>query len=154
MTTSSQDRIASLVAGVVGATCIGAAALLCELFNRFLQSAWISSMWPQYVQIDAAVSSKTPGQIAVSVLLTAIAGFLFGITYRYIRRSDPNPQLRTGAIAAFGLTRALAQIDEGLLLQADIRWMLLLAGESIILIAIAALGLDWIIDRGWIQRLS
>ena len=69
-----------------------------------------------------------------------ISGFLFGVTYRYIIRSDRNSHLQDGAVLAFSLVRGLALIeatDFSLLL-----WLLLLF-ESIVGFAIARLSLDF-----------
>jgi hypothetical protein len=39
---------------------------------------------------------------------------LFGVTYRYIIQEDSNPQLKAGAVLAFGLVRGLTVLDIGL----------------------------------------
>ena len=93
-------------------------------------------------------------QLIGTLLFAIISGFLFGVTYRYIRRDDPNPHLRTGAIAAFGLIRGLAQIDTGFLLNGNLCQMSLLAGESMVMITLATLSLDWAITKHWIEPVS
>ena len=35
---------------------------------------------------------------------------LFGITYRYAVRTDPNPNLKQGVVGAFAITKALSSI--------------------------------------------
>lgn len=78
----------------------------------------------------------------VSALAAGITGFLFGVTYRYIARRDANPQLKSGVVLAFGLVRSLAQMDVGLALSGTPWAVLLLAAQSLILVAIARLSLD------------
>ena len=36
---------------------------------------------------------------------------LFGITYRYAVRTDPNPNLKQGVVGAFAITKALSGIS-------------------------------------------
>ena len=147
MALSVSERIASVKAGLIGAAWVGWVALVCEVLNiQILARPW-GSLW----NISDVMPQMLLWQSAMTLLFAIISGFLFGVTYRYIRRDDPNPHLRTGAIAAFGLIRGLAQIDIGLLLDGNLGLILLLAGESMMMMAIAALGLDWAIEREWIE---
>ncbi|CAK9226994.1 unnamed protein product [Sphagnum troendelagicum] len=76
---------------------------------------------------------------------------LFGVTYRYIIRRDlGNLQLKSGAVAAFGLVRGIGQIDATQALvgfsETGIDKVLtaaLEAGESMIIFAFAALAVDY-----------
>lgn len=45
------------------------------------------------------------------IVVGTVCCFLFGVTYRYIIRQDPNPHLRSGAVGAFALTRSLSQLE-------------------------------------------
>jgi hypothetical protein len=84
--------------------------------------------------------------------IAAISGFLFGVTYRYIVRDDRNPHLKSGAVAAFGLVRGLAEVDAGLHLQShNLWWFSLVTLESVLLFAIARIALDFAISQGWID---
>jgi hypothetical protein len=88
----------------------------------------------------------------ISCAIAAISGFLFGITYRYIVRSDRNPHLNSGAVAAFSLVRGLAEIDAGLHLQSHNPWWFgLVVLESFLLFAIARVALDIAIGRNWVK---
>jgi hypothetical protein len=45
------------------------------------------------------------------VVITGFSGFLFGVTYRYVVRTDRNVHLGQGAILAFGLVRGLSILE-------------------------------------------
>ena len=70
-----------------------------------------------FVGVDSLLAGS--GALTQAVLLQAIRRivvgtvccFLFGVTYRYIIRQDPNPHLRSGAVGAFALTRSLSQLE-------------------------------------------
>lgn len=49
----------------------------------------------------------------MSGAIAFFSGLLFGVTYRYLIRSDKNPQLKAGGVLAFGLVRGLTQIELG-----------------------------------------
>ncbi|NJN24092.1 MAG: hypothetical protein HC810_06495 [Acaryochloridaceae cyanobacterium RL_2_7] len=137
------ERIASIKAGLIGAIAAGCAAILLDLLNSWIHhQVWGNS----FILAQSAFES------ALTLAFAVISGFLFGVTYRYILRQDSNPHLRTGAIAAFGLIRGLGQIDAGVLLHGHPAAMALLAGESMMMIAIAASCLDVAIHQKWIQR--
>lgn len=145
MALSFSDRIASIKAGLLSATSVGVTALVSEWLNDWVYRQPWGQSWVAHASFEQEMGA---------ILLAIISGFLFGVTYRYIRREDPNPHLRTGAIAAFGLVRGLAQIDTGFLLQGNLGQMTLLAGESLVMMAIAALGLDWALSKQWIEPIS
>ncbi|MFM7575379.1 MAG: hypothetical protein ACKO5Q_00325 [Microcystaceae cyanobacterium] len=80
-----------------------------------------------------------------------LSGFLFGVTYRYIVRNDPNPHLRDGAVLAFTLVRsggfltALSQpLTQGVSLSIGL-------GESLMGFAIARSCLDLALARHWVK---
>ena len=70
-----------------------------------------------FVGVDSLLAGS--GALTQALLLQAIRRivvgtvccFLFGVTYRYIIRQDPNPHLRSGAVGAFALTRSLSQLE-------------------------------------------
>lgn len=133
---SWEERVESLKAGLLSA---GSAALifpLIALLNDFLVSRYPS------VSMNYWIS----GAIAL------FAGFLFGVTYRYIIREDENSHLKSGAVLAFGLVRGLAQVEMGIANQSAVIPIVSYAVESVLLFAIARLVLDWGMSLGWIQR--
>jgi hypothetical protein len=55
----------------------------------------------------------------VHVVITGFSGFLFGVTYRYVVRTDRNVHLGQGAILAFGLVRGLSVLEPRLVRLAE-----------------------------------
>ncbi len=139
------ERIESFKAGVIGAIATTLTFLLTLVLHAVLALRLQFPMPPLPMTVFSA-----PG--LVSAVGVAITGFLFGITYRYIIRQDDNPQLKSGAVLAFGLVRGLAQMDLGLALKATPWAVLLLTAESMLLMAIARFALDGAIERGWVKR--
>lgn len=100
--------------------------------------------------------------LAIQGIIACFSGFLFGVTYRYIIRSDTpngtlrdrNLQLSTGAVFAFGLIRGLAMVQDQLLnFQFWLNTVSAIA-ESIILFAPPAILLNIAFQQGWIKRFS
>ncbi len=87
----------------------------------------------------------------ISLGIAGFSGFLFGVTYRYIIRTDNNLQLKAGGVMAFGLIRGLSQLEMGFSLTNDILPFVLLAAESILHFGLAAIVLDIAIQRGWVK---
>lgn len=100
------------------------------------------------IVLHAALGEHGVGAIALGVAL--LSGGLFGITYRYVVRTDRNPQLKTGTIMAFGLVRGLAGAEVGFS-QASLWQLGLYGGESVMGFAIAAAVVEWGFQRGWLQ---
>lgn len=133
---SNLERIESIKAGLIGAFAFTVAYLLATLVNSLSFSV---------VVILISISPLLKMAIAF------LSGFLFGITYRYIIRSDHNSHLKDGAVLAFGLVRGLAVLEAGSFLIEDI-WLLSLLGvESIICFAIARLCLDVALAHSWVK---
>jgi hypothetical protein len=89
--------------------------------------------------------------IVVEIAIAVSGGFLFGVTYRYIIRTDRNDHLNSGAVLAFGLVRGLAQIDVRSL-DFDRLWLTGgLVAESILLFAVARYTLDYALTARWIS---
>lgn len=131
-----QERLQSLKAGLLGA---GAIALFMPL-ALLLTPLWLPS--------PPLISASSGFHWAAATL----AGFLFGVTYRYTVRQDPNPQLKSGTVGAFALVRGLAIAEHWL---AD-RWNLWAVAigfaESVGMFAIAALVLELAMQQGWLER--
>jgi hypothetical protein len=153
MLTFSRDRIASLQAAAIGAIVLCGSRLLVD---------WL---WP---------AGESTGSLWDLWLGTALCGGVFGLTYRYTLRQERDIHLTTGAIAAFGITRAAGQW-EGLRTWADLDgiwvrvWESLGAGEWGVMLSIglwlgrlmlvnavpfgvAALVLDGVFAQGWVDR--
>ena len=128
------ERIESVKAGSLGGTATGFGYCLTIAADRFLGTG--------------------PTQSLVSLgLETAIAivcGFLFGVTYRYIIRTDCNDQLNSGAVLAFGLVRGLAQVDVAEFELAQVWLDGLIIGKSVLLFVIARYLLDQALVAGWL----
>lgn len=135
------ERIESVKAGLIGAIAFTLAALvllvvqglvsdlILKLNTNFGVISWIS---------------------AIQLAIGAVSGFLFGVTYRYIIRSDRNSHLQDGAVLAFALVRGLALVERNLVL-AELLSLAGLVLQSIVCFAIARLILDLAIARKLIK---
>lgn len=135
------ERIESVKAGLIGAGGFTLAKLL------FLATQGLSANFIPELHPDAEVIN---GIWRVEIAIGAVSGFLFGVTYRYVIRSDRNSHLKDGAVLAFGLVRGLALVEKNLVLSE----LLSLGGlvvQSIFCFAIARLILDLAIARTLIK---
>ena len=146
---SAAERVESLKAGAVaafgmfwgfGAIALANTLILVPRFD-FLAGLQVGA-------IDLNFAFK--GSIAL------LAGFLFGVTYRYAIRTDTNPQLKSGVVLAFGLVRAFGQLDAGLFFQAgkmpallELLAFVVRSVESVLLFAIAGFVFDWANGRSY-----
>jgi uncharacterized membrane protein len=131
-----EERIESIKAGGVAAASVALVFPMTILANDLVATRF----------------AEVPMNYWVSGAIALFAGFLFGITYRYVIRQDDNSHLKSGAVLAFGLVRGLAQVDIGISIHSTIVPVVVLAVESILLFANARLILDWAMTQGWIQR--
>jgi hypothetical protein len=92
--------------------------------------------------------------LGLEAAIAMIVGFLFGVTYRYIIRTDRNEHLNSGAVLAFGLVRGLAQIDVSKFELSQIWMDGLIVGKSILLFSIARYLLDLALAASWILPFS
>ncbi len=92
--------------------------------------------------------------LSLAAAISIVTGFLFGITYRYIIRTDRNDHLNSGAVLAFGLVRGLAQIDVSKFELSQIWLDVSIVAESILLFSIARYVLDRALVAGWILPFS
>lgn len=127
-----EERIESLKAGALSAGAIALFLPLTLLINQYLLPL------PWNINL-------------ISGAIALLAGFLFGVTYRYIIRQDDNSHLRSGAVLAFGLVRGLAQIDVGLKTQDALLPLVAMALESLLMFAIARFVLDGGMRLNWIR---
>ncbi|NJO93509.1 MAG: hypothetical protein HC820_02485 [Hydrococcus sp. RM1_1_31] len=129
------ERIESIKAGILAAMSFGAVYGVVLLSNRLLLAVQVS------IGID----------LFIKVAIALLSGFLFGVTYRYIVRSDRNSHLKDGAVLAFGLVRGLATIEVSGNLQQNIWLLSLISFESLFCFAIARFTLDFALERVWIK---
>lgn len=93
-------------------------------------------------------------QFAIKAGIAFLSGFLFGVTYRYVIRTDQNLQLQTGAVFAFGLIRGLATVEDQLLnFQFGVN-MAIAITENLILFAGAAIVVNIALQNRWIQPMG
>lgn len=128
------ERIESVKAGSLGGIAAGISYGLMLTIDRFLLHEYSRSFVSLGLEISIAI----------------VSGFLFGVTYRYIIRTDRNEHLNSGAVLAFGLVRGLAQVnvDEFDLSQV---WMdSSIVTKSVIMFAIARYILDRALAASWV----
>jgi len=128
------ERIKSVKAGSLGGITTGISYSLMLTIDRFLLHEY----------------SRAFVSLGLEVSIAVVSGFLFGVTYRYIIRTDRNDHLNSGAVLAFGLVRGLAQVnvDEFDLSQV---WMdSLIVAKSVVMFAIARYILDRALAKSWI----
>jgi hypothetical protein len=109
------------------------------------------------ITVDRAMCSGSSQSLVSLGLATAIAivsGFLFGVTYRYVIRTDRNDHLNAGAVLAFGLVRGLVQVDVGEFELGQIWMDGLIVGKSILLFSIARYTLDYALAASWVLPFS
>jgi hypothetical protein len=88
--------------------------------------------------------------LGLEMAIAIAGGCLFGVTYRYIIRTDRNNHLNSGAVLAFGLVRGLAQVDVKGLEPVQILSNGAVVVESILLFTIARYLLDYALSVRWI----
>jgi chromate transport protein ChrA len=137
------ERLESLKAGIVGGFALCFAFAMTSFVNTLVLAKYFSIL--ATLQIDLNWHWWVNGAIA------AFCGFLFGVTYRYIIRSDENPQLKAGGVFAFGFVRGLTQIEVDWDSTVTILPGVVLAFESILWFAIAAIAVDIAIHLGWLK---
>ncbi len=133
------ERIESVKAGLVTAIAFSIADLTAILLNNLVFANW--GIQFHLLQVSSGLDSL------VAIATALVSGFLFGVTYRYIIRSDRNSHLKDGAVMAFGLVRGLALL-EATVNKSDQFWSLaILITEGIIAFAIARYCLDFALQR-------
>ncbi|MEM6256538.1 MAG: hypothetical protein AAF821_26830, partial [Cyanobacteria bacterium P01_D01_bin.156] len=92
------ERIESVKAGIIAALVGLAVGVVLVGLDSFLAGS-------------GALTQPWVLQAIRRIVVGTVCCFLFGVTYRYIIRQDPNPHLRSGAVGAFALTRSLSQLE-------------------------------------------
>ncbi|MBW4608945.1 MAG: hypothetical protein KME22_17500 [Hassallia sp. WJT32-NPBG1] len=137
------ERLESLKAGIFG----GLSLCLAFLITSFLNNLLLSKYFPALRIFQISIQDW---RWWISGAISCFCGLLFGVTYRYIIRSDNNPQLKAGGVLAFGLVRGLTQVDVGLYCYSILPFVVL-GAESIVWFAISAIALDTAIKLGWVK---
>lgn len=140
------ERLESLKAGVIGGFSLGLAFVITSLLNTLVLARYFPTLVSLRIDINWLWLCR--GAIA------GFSGLLFGVTYRYIIRTDKNPQLKTGAVMAFALVRGLTQVEMGLNSSSTVLPFVVLAGESILWFVVAAIAVDIAIQLGWVKSFS
>ncbi|WP_041233713.1 hypothetical protein [Cylindrospermum stagnale] len=138
------ERLESLKAGIIGGLSLGLAFLITSLVNNLVLAKYFPILASQPITL-INLHELLSGAIA------SFSGLLFGVTYRYIIRSDKNPQLKAGAVFAFGLVRGLTQIEVGWNVAGTVFPWMVLALESVFWFVLAAISLDIALQLGWIK---
>jgi hypothetical protein len=142
-TSDMAERLESLKAGIFG----GLSLCLAFLITSFLNNLLLSKYFPALRIFQISIQDW---RWWISGAISCFCGLLFGVTYRYIIRSDNNPQLKAGGVLAFGLVRGLTQVDVGLYCYSILPFVVL-GAESIVWFAISAIALDTAIKLGWVK---
>ncbi|MEH2243344.1 hypothetical protein [Nostoc sp.] len=140
------ERLESLKAGIVGGFSLFSTFAIASLLNTLVLA--------KYFQTLISLQSDVNWHLWVSGAVATFTGLLFGVTYRYIIRSDKNPQLKAGGVLAFGLVRGLTQIELGWNYNSTIWPFLVLAFESVLWFGIAAIALNIAIQLRWVKPFS
>ncbi|MEH2310150.1 MAG: hypothetical protein V7K35_01685 [Nostoc sp.] len=140
------ERLESLKAGIIGGLSVCFAFAIASLLNTLVLV--------KYFQTLASLQSDLNWHLWVSGAVASFTGFLFGVTYRYIIRSDKNPQLKAGGVLAFGLVRGLTQIELGWNYKSTIWPFFVLAFESVLWFGIAAIAVNIAIQLRWVKPFS
>ncbi len=138
------ERIESLKAGMLAALCLIIAFFITTLLNSLVLAK-------NFELLSSLAIDPLTLQSLVSVGIVCFCGLLFGVTYRYIIRSDKNLQLKAGGVLAFGLVRGLTQVEVGLSYSRNVLPFVVLGAESILWFGLAAFFLDTAMQLGWIK---
>ncbi|AFY96208.1 hypothetical protein [Chamaesiphon minutus] len=128
------ERIESVKAGSLGGIAAGIGYGLMLSVARFLQHEY----------------SRSFVSLGLEVAIALVSGFLFGVTYRYIIRTDRNNHLNSGAVLAFGLVRGLAQVDVSEFELSQVWIDGLIVGQSLAIFAISRYAIDYALNANWV----
>jgi hypothetical protein len=143
-TNDMAERLESVKAGIFGGLSLCLTFLITSFLNNLLLAKYFTELSILQLNIQ-------DWHWWISGGISCFCGLLFGVTYRYIIRSDENSQLKAGGVLAFGLVRGLTLVDVGLCCYSTILPFVVVAAESIVWFAIAAIALDTAIKLGWVK---
>ena len=132
---SQTERIESLKAGIIGAISFGIAYGVTMVSNLYILENTNIGELNLLLRLGAAIFN----------------GLLFGVTYRYIVRTDTNSRLSDGAVLAFSLVRSLALLELSENLRSNFYVLIILSIETILCFALARVNLDLALDRKWVK---
>ncbi|MDR9894853.1 hypothetical protein G7B40_009785 [Aetokthonos hydrillicola Thurmond2011] len=138
------ERSESVKAGIIAGSCIALAFVVTTLVNNLI-------LLKNCLALSCLNVNTLNWHLLISWAVASFSGLLFGVTYRYIVREDKNPQLKLGAVLAFGLTRSLVQLEVAFSYGYPILPFLVLGVESILWFSLAAIVLDTCIQFGWVK---
>jgi hypothetical protein len=140
---SLTERIESLKAGTLAAISFTLAYAIAISFNSLI----LAVRFQRLSFLQAALEID----LLIKVAIAFLSGFLFGVTYRYIVRSDRNSHLKDGAVLAFSLVRGLTPVEISDNLSQNAWFLGVFGVESIFCFAIARFVLDFALNRYWIK---
>ena len=138
------ERLESLKAGILAGLCLTLSFVITTLLNHLVLAKY-------FQPLHSLHSDPLSFHWWVSAGIATFSGSLFGVTYRYIIREDKNPQLKAGAVFAFGLVRGLAQVDVRLACANTVLPFVVLGLESVSWFGLAAITLDTAMQLGWLK---
>lgn len=130
----SLERIESLKAGSLSGVTAGVGYGTIVMIDRLLLHGHSLPLISLGLEIGIAIATA----------------FLFGVTYRYIIRTDENNRLNSGAVLAFGLARGLAQVNIQEFGMIDLLMNGVLVGESVLLFTLCRYAIDYALSAQWI----
>lgn len=143
-TNDMAERLESLKAGIFGGLSVLLTFLITSFLNNLLLAKYFTTLSILQINIQ-------DWRWWISGAISCFCGLLFGVTYRYIIRSDDNPQLKAGGVLAFGLVRGLTLMDVGLCCYSTVLPFVVLGAESVLWFAMSAIALDTAIKLGWVK---
>jgi hypothetical protein len=128
------ERIESVKAGSLGGLAAGISYGLIVAIDQLILTTY----------------SRSLISLGLETAIAIVTGFLFGVTYRYVIRTDRNDHLNSGAVLAFGLVRGLAQIDVSAFELSQVVIDGVVVGKSIVLFTIARYVIDRALAANWV----
>ena len=143
------ERIESVKAGSLSGIAAGVSYCLFLTVDRLLLGGCSRFSFPSggFANTEAMPALVS---LCLEVSMAVVTGFLFGVTYRYIIRTDRNDHLNTGAVLAFGLVRGLAQINVDAFELSQFWMDGLILAKSILLFSLARYSIDYALAQGWV----
>lgn len=133
------ERFESIKVGMLGGFSFFLTSIFTLFFNNFLLV--------KHSQIFISLIVNYDLNLAIQLAIAFFTGFLFGVTYRYIIRTDENHHLNDGAVLAFGLIRGLVYLEIYDNIIENIYPILILVIESLLSFLMVRLILDFALAK-------